>query len=91
MEKLIYLLFYSFQVFDEAVRAVLRPIPVKKNQRKCRILWVIEDWDRLLRMLIFHYVWYVRREWRCVYPLSSTTEKLCLRSYMYKHEILIQL
>ncbi|KAK7584019.1 hypothetical protein V9T40_004982 [Parthenolecanium corni] len=23
------------QVFDEAVRAVLRPIPMKKNQRKC--------------------------------------------------------
>jgi len=27
------------QVFDEAVRAVLRPQPIRKRQRKCSLLW----------------------------------------------------
>lgn len=29
---------YYFQVFDEAVRAVLRPEPQKRRQRKCLIM-----------------------------------------------------
>ena len=32
------LFFTIFQVFDEAVRAVLRPQPVRRRQRKCAIL-----------------------------------------------------
>ena len=29
----------TFQVFDEAVRAVLRPQPIRRKTRKCSLLW----------------------------------------------------
>ena len=29
---------FSLQVFDEAVRAVLRPQPVRRRQRKCNLI-----------------------------------------------------
>jgi hypothetical protein len=36
---------FFLQVFDEAVRSVLRPQPVRRRTRKCEIFWA-KKWDK---------------------------------------------